>query len=185
MWLSLQYTTSGELWAPAAGPSIKLLTGSYFMLDSIQHFFQKTFTDSAVSRSERSDMTRELAAAALLCEVMRADHRFDDAEIASLRDTLHTRFRLSEPAVEDLIQLALKEAENSVGHYQFVSLLNDHYSQQERYTLVVSMWCLAYADGELDPLEEHRIRRIAELLYLSHSDFIRAKLQVINERDSA
>lgn len=154
------------------------------MLDSIQQFFQQTFSDPEVSRSGQTGMSLELAAAALLCEVMRADYRLDDAEIASLRDTLRRHFRLSEPAVEDLVTLAQKEAESSVGHYPFVSLLNEHYSQEERYTLVVSMWRLAYADGELDALEEHRIRRIAELMYLSHSDFIRAKVQVINERDA-
>lgn len=154
------------------------------MLDSIQQFFQQAFNDSEASRSSQAEVSLELAAAALLCEVMRADYRRDDAEVASLRNTLRERYRLSEPAVEDLMRLAQQKVENSVDHFQFVSLLNDHYTQEERFTLVVSMWRLAYADGELDPLEEHRIRRIAELLYLSHSDFIRAKLQILNERGS-
>jgi uncharacterized tellurite resistance protein B-like protein len=38
------------------------------------------------------------------------------------------------------------------------------------------LWELAYADGELDAHEEHRIRRLAGLLHVSHSEFIRTKL---------
>ena len=45
--------------------------------------------------------------------------------------------------------------------------------------LVAQMWQLAFADGELDALEEHRIRRLADLLYVSHGDFIRTKLEVM------
>ncbi len=39
------------------------------------------------------------------------------------------------------------------------------------------IWKLAYADNELDVMEEHRIRRIAELINVDHSDFIRLKIQ--------
>lgn len=153
------------------------------MLDSIQRFFQQALADPAAADSNDSAMTLELAAAALLCEVMRADYQRDAAEIAVLRDTLKTRYKLSDAAVEDLIRLAEQEVEGAVDHYRFVSMLKDHATQEQRFSLVESMWRLAYADGELDPLEEHRIRRLAELLYLNPSDFVRAKLHVLNERD--
>lgn len=147
------------------------------MFDSIQQFFQHALTDPAAATADDSTITLELAAAALLCEVMRADYQRDDAELAVLRETLKARYKLTDSAVEKLMTLAEQEVESSVDHYRFVSLLNKFYTEQQRFSLVESMWRLAYADGELDPLEEHRIRRIAELLYLSHSDFIRAKLK--------
>ena len=37
------------------------------------------------------------------------------------------------------------------------------------------MWQIAYADGELDKYEEYIIRRVSELIYVAHNDFIRAK----------
>jgi uncharacterized tellurite resistance protein B-like protein len=37
------------------------------------------------------------------------------------------------------------------------------------------MWELAYADAELDKYEEYVIRKVADLIYVSHSEFIRAK----------
>ena len=37
------------------------------------------------------------------------------------------------------------------------------------------------ADGEADSHEEQLIRRVSELLYVSHGDFIRAKLAALGE----
>ena len=62
-------------------------------------------------------------------------------------------------------------------HYQFVRLINDRYDYQRKIALVQRMWQLAYADGELDPLEEARVRKLAELLHVEHNDFINAKLR--------
>jgi uncharacterized tellurite resistance protein B-like protein len=149
------------------------------MFDSIQQFFQHALTDSAAATSSKSAITPEVAAAALLCEVMRADYRRDGVELAMLRETLSARYKLSDSTVEELMTLAEQEVEDSVDHYRFVSLLNEHYTEQQRLSLLESMWRLAYADGELDPLEEHRIRYLAELLHLRHSDFIRTKLRAI------
>ena len=38
------------------------------------------------------------------------------------------------------------------------------------------MWKVAYADSNLDKYEEHLIRRVAELTYVPHQDYIRSKL---------
>ena len=38
------------------------------------------------------------------------------------------------------------------------------------------MWAVAHADNEVHPHEEYVIRKVADLLYVSHSDFIRGKL---------
>ncbi|QJQ94222.1 MULTISPECIES: TerB family tellurite resistance protein [Halomonadaceae] len=146
------------------------------MLDSIQQFFQRALSEPD-TRQDRP-LTLELASAALLCEVMRADYQTSDAELATLREMLVRRYHLTDEAVEELMSLAQQEVEEAVDHYQFVSLIKEHYGYDSRYELVQLMWQLAYADGELDPLEEHRIRRLSDLLHVGHSDFIRAKLEV-------
>ncbi len=38
------------------------------------------------------------------------------------------------------------------------------------------LWKVAYADGELASIEEHIIRKIADLLHLRHSEYIQTKL---------
>lgn len=145
------------------------------MIDAIQQFFQRTLAEPQ-ARDDRT-LTLELATAALLCEVMRADYETSETELATLRTMLVQRYGLSDAAVDELMDLAQQEVEEAVDHYQFVSLIKEHYGYDERYELVVLMWQLAWADGSVDPLEEHRIRRLADLLHVGHGDFIRAKLK--------
>lgn len=151
------------------------------MLNAISDFFQRTLAQP--EQRENQTLTLELATAALLCEVMRADYDSSDAERAALRQMLVTRYRLSESAVEELMVMAEEEVEDAVDHYQFVSLIKEHYHYDQRCELVALMWQLAWADGSVDPLEEHRIRRLADLLHVSHSDFIRTKL-ITEERNN-
>nr|WP_298058421.1 TerB family tellurite resistance protein [uncultured Halomonas sp.] len=151
------------------------------MLNAISDFFQRTLAQP--EQRENQTLTLELATAALLCEVMRADYDSSDAERAALRQMLVTRYRLSERAVEELMAMAEEEVEEAVDHYQFVSLIKEHYHYDQRCELVALMWQLAWADGSVDPLEEHRIRRLADLLHVSHSDFIRTKL-ITEERNN-
>ena len=144
------------------------------MLDAIHSFFQQAL--SAPEQRDDQSLTLELASAALLCEVMRADYDQSDVERAALKQMLMARYRLDEQDVSQLMALAEAEVDDAVDHYQFVSLIKQHYGYDQRLELVNLMWQLAWADGSLDPLEEHRIRRLADLLYVSHSDFIRSKL---------
>lgn len=146
------------------------------MLASIQRFFQQALAEPETATDPAP--TLELAAAALLCEVMRADYHTDQTQLGALRELLMTHFTLSASAVEELMEMAREEVEAAVDHYQFVSLIKQHYAYDQRCELVRMMWLLANADGGHNALEEHRIRRLAELLHVSHSDFIRTKLQV-------
>lgn len=145
------------------------------MLDAISNFFQRALAEP--EQRENRTITLELATAALLCEVMRADYDQSDAERDALKQMLTTRYRLSNSEVTELMTLAEAEVDDAVDHYQFVSLIKQHYGYAQRCELVALMWQLAWADGNIDPLEEHRIRRLADLLHVSHSDFIRCKLQ--------
>lgn len=151
------------------------------MLEAIQQFFQRTL----VTSDEEEGPTLELATAALLCEVIRADYHNDQRELDALRSMLLRQFSIDEAAVDELMTIARQEVEHAVDHYQFVSLIKDSYSYAQRAELIRLMWQLAYADGELSPLEEHRIRRLADLLYVRHSDFIRAKLSVQETHDGS
>jgi uncharacterized tellurite resistance protein B-like protein len=149
------------------------------MLDTVQQFFQRVLT---VPESGDSDtVTPQLAVAALFSEVLRADYEVDPEELATLRRILMSHFSLDEAAAEALIQEAQQQVEQAVDHFQYVSLLNERYDYDQRVELIATMWRLAYADHELAALEEHRIRRLADLLYVTHSDFIRTKLAVQDE----
>ena len=117
-----------------------------------------------------------LAAATLLLEVAWADHEISDAEIKVLRSVLRTQFKLDAEKLDSLIEDSRDAQAQSVGLQAFTQAINENWTEMERFDLVVSLWRLAYAGAGVDPLEEHTIRRIADLLYLSHTRFIEAKI---------
>ena len=88
-------------------------------------------------------------------------------------------FGLEPAEAEELIGLAEAEHADSTDYFQFTRLINDHYDYARKIRVVEALWRVAFADQELHKYEEHVIRRLAELLYVSHKDFINAKHRVL------
>lgn len=144
------------------------------MLTKLQKFFEQYLgndDDTAVPLERRLQM----ASAALMVEMLHVDEQVTAEEDEKLQQLLQQRFNLDGSEIESLIDLAHNEKHNATDYYQFTSLLNTHYSQQQKIDLVEDLWQLAYADHELDKYEEHLLRRLAELLHVPHQDFIRTK----------
>lgn len=128
---------------------------------------------------------RQLAAAALLVAVARSDHALDPREEARMELALRRRFALTPEDVEDLMELAHARSRESTSDYDFTRVVNDGFTDAEKSALLAEMWGVAFADGHLHRYEEHLIRRIAELIYLPHSEFIRTRLRAAQEAGAA
>lgn len=144
------------------------------MLNRLQTFFDKFITGEGESATPLPHRL-QLASAALMVEVLHADDTVLAVEENELRKILELRFQLSQAEVNALIELAHDEKHAATDYYAFTSLLNKHYSQQQKIDLIEDLWRLAFADDELDRYEEHLLRRLAELLHVPHTDFIRTK----------
>jgi len=118
---------------------------------------------------------KQLAMAALLVEVALADNHFDSAERDHLLVLLERKFALPPEEQSALAELAKTEAADATSLHQFTQLVNRECSHAEKLGLIKAMWELAYADGQLDKYEEYVVRKVAELIHVSHSEFIRAK----------
>jgi len=116
-----------------------------------------------------------IAAATLMMEVAWADHHIADDELTSIRRTLADLFALDAETVESIIEESRAHQDESVGLYSFTRTLTEAWDEEARFRLVAAMWELALQDTSLHSFEEHMIRKIAELLYVSHSRFIAAK----------
>ncbi len=142
---------------------------------------QKLFSDHMEAPSQQSDQHQarmDLAAAALLTEVIIADNNIADSELQQLKSVLQEHYHIDADQVEALMALAQQEVTESNDFYQFTRLINDHYEYSDKCLLIENLWRLAYADAQLDKYEEYSIRKIAELIYVSHGDFIQAKMRV-------
>ena len=145
------------------------------MIDAIRRFLEQ----NVFAEVERSDAQGEhalrLAAAALLVEIMRMDEAIVDAERRLAEHIVRDCFDLSADESGELLRLAEQEVQEATDYHQFTSLLNERLDYEQKTRLVEQMWRVAFADGALDKYEEHLVRKLAELLYVSHADFIAAK----------
>ena len=55
-------------------------------------------------------------------------------------------------------------------------LINEKYSNDQKKNFITMAWEIARADNTVDKHEEHRIRKLSELLYVDHKDFIKSKI---------
>ncbi len=117
-----------------------------------------------------------LAACALLIEVSLADHAEDPNELSQMQQAMQSCFAISPELFESLLTAARGIQRQSVSLYEHTRILNDALDHQEKIDLIGILWTVAYADGHLDHYEEHLIRRVADLLYVEHRDFMLAKL---------
>ena len=142
----------------------------------LKSLFETLFSEKI---EQKQSSTRELASAALLIEVARADFDITPEELARLIDLLATTFDMSSEDVELVTQQANDQVENAVSLHDFTRVINEHCSHEERNELIGLMWEVAAADGDLSKYEDHLIRRVADLLYVSHQEFIRLKHQAL------
>ena len=142
------------------------------MISKIKSFFAK----NVLEPEDTAVKTEQLAAAALLVEVMVIDGNLDEQELTSISQTLCQILALSSEQVDELIRLSRDEVAEATSLYQFTREINAHFDTEQKMSLLTAMWRVAFADGYLDKHEESIIRRVADLLHILHSDYIRCKL---------
>ena len=148
------------------------------MLRAIQDFFHTRIdADPAGTHGEHS---LRLATAALLFEMQRADFEEQEEERNVLERVLRDTFALSKEETRELSRLAQRESEDSVSLHQFTRLINQQFSPEEKVRVVEMLWQVAFADGRIDRYEEALLRKIAELIYVPHREFIQARHRVQN-----
>lgn len=148
------------------------------MISSIKKFFENNLHLDINSSSADKTMKLPLATAALMYELMKTDTHIDQRETEALLQVLQRTFVLDAEKLQEIVALAEAESRKSTSLYEFTNLINSEYSYEERVQLVENLWLLAFADQHLDRYEDHMIRKIADLIYVRHSDFIRTKLDV-------
>ncbi|MDH3643221.1 MAG: TerB family tellurite resistance protein [Gammaproteobacteria bacterium] len=149
----------------------------------LSHLLSRLKEPLAKNEAEVAELL-PLAAAVLYLEVAWADHDIADEEMDLISRILAAQFDLPPEELHIIVTESRAQHESSVGLYRFTRIINDAWDEEAKYQLVVKLWQLALSDSELHSFEEHTIRKIAELLYVSHSRFIEAKLTAKRGADS-
>ncbi len=124
--------------------------------------------------------TPSRAAAALLLEVAFSDNEFSDSEQAALPALLHQHTQLSINECQELIKVAEQDVDHALSLHQFTHYLNEEFTLQQKLDLCTTLWKVALSDQRIDKYEDNMIRKIADLLYLRHSEFMQCKHKAMN-----
>ncbi|MCC2616119.1 TerB family tellurite resistance protein [Aestuariibacter halophilus] len=143
------------------------------MFKQLADWFQQQLSDTSEHNKGHSV---DVATACLLFEILRADDEQHEQEWSVCRQRLQQHTALAADELETLISMAQKEAAHAADFVQFTRVINQHCDGDQKRAILESLWHIAYADAHLAPLEEHLIRKIADLLYVPHSAYIQSKL---------
>ena len=147
------------------------------MINKIKDLITKFGKEEEIQ--EESNLTLlNNSCAALLVEIAFADKDFDETEKASLKQSLIEAYAIDESDIEEIIRDAENTVSESTSLYGYTSIVNTEFQYDDKLKLLRNLWKIAYADGYLDKYEEHLLRKISDLIHISHSDYISIKLEI-------
>jgi uncharacterized tellurite resistance protein B-like protein len=149
-------------------------------MNKIKDLMTRFSTKEEITEESSSNLL-DNACAALLVEIAFADKDFDETEKTSLKQTLIETYAIDESDIEEIIKDAEETVSESTSLYGYTRVVNDEFEYEDKLSLLKNLWKVAYADGNLDKYEEHLIRKISDLIHISHTDYINIKLEI---RDS-
>ncbi|MCL1038935.1 TerB family tellurite resistance protein [Shewanella submarina] len=131
---------------------------------------------------EEKQRNLDLAAASMLLEVVYADEVLSPEEEQLLPKVMQETLGLSQEDSRDLLMTAKTRQKEATSLYEFTNEVNDAFTLDQKQNLVLAMWQLAYADGQLCQYEDQIIRRMSDLLYLKHSELIQLRNRAMEMR---
>lgn len=146
------------------------------MLNIIKQFLDHHFAPLAPHLSSEEQL--RVASVALFLEMIEMDDKGEAKERDLILSLVQKSFSLTVEQAEALIAMAEQDRKQATDYFQYTSLINKLCSLEQKIQLIESLWRIALVDGQLDPEEEYLVRKLAELLYVPHVDFIMTKIRV-------
>jgi len=143
----------------------------------VKQWIAEAFGAASVEDPAAQRHARNLAVAALLVEVLRADYDVSAAERRQVLESIRALLEIEPAECEELLLAAERQVDGAHDLHQFTSELNRSLSHDDKLELLEQLWRVAQADSAVHHYEEHLIRRVADLLHVSHREFIVAKLR--------
>ena len=144
------------------------------MIHTLKRWFEK-LSDNQDPNEGHSHEKINLCCFSLMVITANVDSNFDESERRTIQELGRDLFNLDETTIDEIVSDAKQQASDSTSLYEFTSLIHENLSEHDKFKLVVGLWKIAFADGEVDKYEEHVIRRVAELIYIDHARFTEAR----------
>jgi uncharacterized tellurite resistance protein B-like protein len=142
------------------------------MLKALKKLFEDAGEEDLSHLEERH---LEIAVACLLHESKRVDMGEDFKEHIAAREAVEDLFGLGEADSELLLEQGRTRAQKLTSYFAPVSVIKRDFAVPRRVRLIEHLWRIAYADGKLEPDEDHYVRKIAHLLYVPNTESMLAR----------
>ena len=138
----------------------------------LNNLFQPT------ENSPNEDYDNKIATSVLFLELAYADFRVTDEEEKNIYKNLEKFFNLAKPEVDELIRVAKEKRNDRQDIWIFTNQIKQHFSRDRKIKIIELLWQLVFSDGQMDKYEEALMRKISNLLGLTHGEMIQAKNKV-------
>ncbi|WP_444926748.1 TerB family tellurite resistance protein [Microbulbifer sp. TRSA002] len=145
------------------------------MLQQIRKLFEQIGNSADVEARDEKDV--RMISAALLVEVATVDQKLDECERETLTQLLCQHYSLDQSSATEIVSEAISQRDRATSLFEFTQAVNEQFSERDKYLLILQMWQVAFSDDVIEAFEEHLIRRVAELIYLPHGLFTKARAE--------
>ena len=147
------------------------------MFGVIKNIIEGSKSSKEQESNEDREQKKHVAAGVLLLEAAHIDNECSREEMEHIVVTLKEKFALSDSCVDDLLDLAHVDREQSVDLWEFSRHINRHFTADEKREVMEDVWRIILLDGKLDQHEDYYAHKLANLLHLTHKEMISAKLK--------
>lgn len=149
------------------------------MFERLKSVFTQPEPSHAGEKEGGTTRRIQVATAVILLEVANSDEDFSESEKNSVVGILKDNFELNDEEVSELIAASDEERKGSVDMWHFANIINENYTETEKYRVMENIWRVIYADGRLDKYEDHIVHKLALILHVPHKTMIDAKLKYL------
>ena len=95
-----------------------------------------------------------------------------------IKSLIKKKFKIPQDQIESLFTYSDEKHDSMTSLFDWTEIINKECSYDQKCMIIGFMWDIAYIDGKIDKYEDLTIRKVSDLIYVKHKDFISLK----NER---
>tara|TARA_B100000579_G_scaffold428865_1_gene439728 strand:- start:477 stop:929 length:453 start_codon:yes stop_codon:yes gene_type:complete len=142
------------------------------LLQSLKNIFS---TDESTNQENKNIEIDILSG--LMIEAANTDGKITQEELDKISVSLINVFKEDPISVEQSLNKAFDNKDNSRSLYFYTSKLNKSLPKEKKIILIEVLWEIILADNEVHDFETNLIRRLAGLLYISDVECGNAKIR--------
>ena len=112
---------------------------------------------------DKEDINIKNAATILLLSVANADYRIEKEELKLTKEIIEDFFSIDKKEAYIVVENAINELKQSTSFFEYGQILNENFTYQDKIDFIFCVFEVAYADKELHFMEQHLIKKIADI----------------------